>query len=58
MNGLKYFNMDCIAVEKMYHSTYNMLNLKSTTCQTDFCNSYDDMHVLENATLCEDGFYL
>ena len=37
--------------------TFKEIKIKAVFCQTDLCNSVENMRKIENMTLCDEGFY-
>ena len=55
----KFWSGGCILIEDFYLSSHRDLNVKVFSCQTDLCNTpQDKIYRIENAVLCENGWYL
>lgn len=57
INGAKYWSGYCSNSFEAAHVSFQDEIIKAAYCQTDLCNSVENMRNLENMTLCEDGFY-
>ena len=47
----------CAPINEVAHITFKENTTRAVYCQTDLCNSVENMRKIENMTLCDEGFY-
>ena len=51
------WNGYCETFIEALHASFKDIKNKAVFCQTNLCNSVENMKKIENMTLCNDGFY-